>query len=171
MSDDVSEGLERAERMVGIAYQGLQDFENTNGEDRLMGLMNAVSAGRNVTWVLQKNLSDVDGFDEWYERCREVMEEDEVCSKMIDIRNDIVKEGDEGVVNYAYASINAAELQRRMPLWADGLFIGDQFGGSGYTVEGPNGEEKIYRDFPDLNVKTGLYFERLNDLSEGEYDR
>ena len=171
MGENVGDGLQKAERMVKMAFDGLKQFEDGEGENRIRGLMNAVSAGRNVTWVLQKNLSDVEGFDEWYANCQRVLKEDEVCSQMIEIRNGIVKEGDEGVTNYGMASVTGSELMERMPPWADELFIGDQYGGSGYVVKGPDGERsKIYRDFPDLDVETGLYFDRLNDIGVREFD-
>ena len=168
MGEDANAGVGRAKRMLKVAYDGLKQFENGDGSDRIVGLMNAVSAGRSVTWILQNNLKHEDGFDEWYSNCRGVMEEDEVCSEMIEIRNNIVKEGDEGVSNYTRGQFNGAELARRQPPWADGLFVGDVYAGSGFYIEGPDGEKRnTYQDFPNLNVETGLYFDRLNNLGDG----
>ena len=168
---DVEEGIERAERRLKAAYWGLKQFQDATGEDKLIGLVNAVTAGRSVTWVLQKNLSDVDGFDEWYRNCREVLKNDDICSHMVEVRNKIEKEGDEGVTDYSRIdTMNSEELRRNAPPWADRIFIGDNYGGSGFIIEQPDGEDvKIYYDFPDLAFESGLFFEDLGGDDDGVY--
>lgn len=131
----------------------------------MLGLYNAVTFGRSVTLVLQKLRGRAEGFDEWYEDKQKILEEDPVCSHMSDLRNRIVKEGDAGVSNYAEVDyLNTAELWRKAPAWADGIFVGDEFGGSGFTVEEEDGSEmKFYYDFPNEDFETGLYFSDFED--------
>lgn len=158
--------------MLQAAYSGYQQFQNGDGQSRILGLYHVVTFGRSVTFVLQNLSGKADGFDEWYEEKREVLENDPVCSHMCDLRNRIVKEGNAGVSNYTEVGhINTADLSRKAPAWADGIFIGDQFGGSGFTIEQEDGSEmKFYYDFPNEDFETGLYFEGLKDsLDETEF--
>ena len=166
----VEEGIERAERRLKAAYWGFKQFQDANGEDKLIGLVNAVTAGRSVTWILQKNLNDVDGFDEWYSNCQDVLKNDDICSHMVDVRNKIEKEGDEGVTDYSRVTTNSEELRRAAPSWADRIFIGDNYGGSGFIIEQPDGEDmRIYYDFPGLDIESGLFFEDLDSNNEGMF--
>ncbi|WP_138246544.1 hypothetical protein [Natrinema versiforme] len=159
---DVEEGLDRAERMLKASYAGLNQFQKSEGEEKIIGLMNSVSNGRNVTFALQKNLKgEAEGFEEWYQERQAVLKEDPVCSRMNEVRTNIVHEGDESVSNYASISGNSSEIYRVMPPWADGAFIGDQYGGSGFYIEKDGGEQaKFYYDFSDANmhIETGLFF-------------
>lgn len=170
---DVEEGLNRAERMLKAANAGLRQYQKSEGGEKLIGLMNAVSNGRNVTFALQKNLKGkADGFEEWYQERRSVLEEDPVCSRMNEVRTNIVHEGDESVSNYASLSGNVGEIYEIMPAWADGAFIGDQFGGSGFYIEKANGEQvKFYYDFSNVNmhIETGLFFDNQHDSENTPY--
>lgn len=166
--EEIDEILEGAQRMLRAAHAGLKQFQETEGEDRILGLYNAVTFGRNVTFVLQNLKGKADGFEEWYEERVEILKEDPVCSHMKELRNEIVKEGSEGVSTYASASINSADLWEKAPPWADTIFIGDQYGGSGFSVEKADGTEvKFYYDFPDENIETGLYFPELEENERG----
>jgi len=135
-----------------------------------MGLQNAVTFGRSVTFVLQNLKGKAEGFEEWYDERVEVLKDDPVCSYMVDLRNKILKEGEADTVNYAKAEgFNPAQLQAVTPSWADGSFIGDQYGGSGFYVERSDGtQEKFYVDFGFDNIETGLYFEETQEY-EGPF--
>ncbi len=90
---------------------------------------------------------------------------------MVELRNKIEKEGDEGVTNYVKANGTGSqilgELGRNKPSWADGIFIADQYGGSGYTIEHsdtPN--EKYYVDFDNEYVDFGVYTRKDSETKE-----
>lgn len=51
-----------------------------------------LQALRNVTFVLQKDLSHRDGFQEWYPERREIMKADPLLRKFVDGRNVVVKQ-------------------------------------------------------------------------------
>jgi len=167
-NEEIDEVLEGAQRMLRGAYTGLKQFQEKEGEDKILGLYNAVTFGRNVTFVLQNLKGEAEGFEEWYEDRVEILKEDPVCSYMKDLRNEIVKEGKEGVANYASVSVDSNDLWRKAPSWADSIFIGDQYGGSGFAVEKADGSEiKFYYDFPNENIETGLYFPELKNDERG----
>lgn len=52
-----------------------------------------VSAARSVTFVLQFVLGKIDGFDQWYEKRRKEMQENEIMRFFLDRRNEALKEG------------------------------------------------------------------------------
>ena len=57
-------------------------------------LNNIIQALRNVTFVMQKELAHTNGFEEWYEKQRAEMGEDESLRWLISARNHVVKKGD-----------------------------------------------------------------------------
>ncbi len=160
--DEVEDILDRSELMLKAAYAGYNQLQNSEGEEKLVGIYNTVTFGRSVTFVLQNIRGKIDGFDDWYANCIEVLKNDPTCNHMVELRNQILKEGNAGVANYAILDgFNPAQLQAMMPSWADGSFIGDQYGGSGFYIERPDGtEEKFYFDFEFDNVDVGLFFEK-----------
>ncbi|WP_142986414.1 hypothetical protein [Halorubrum cibi] len=164
MSVEPEQAVERADRMLKGAYAGLKQFESGEGEEKYIGLYNAVSFGRNLTFALQKAKSKDAEFEHWYEDRIEVLKQDPVCRRMKDLRNEMEHEGGSGVATHASFSGSIAELQRQVPSWADSIFIGDQWGGSGFIVETEDGEEvKFYIDFDNVDVETGLFFPDLNE--------
>ncbi|MBP1987249.1 hypothetical protein [Halolamina salifodinae] len=164
MGLEPTEAVERAERMLKGAYSGLKQFESGSGEEKYLGVYNAVSFGRNLTFALQKATSQDEEFDAWYADRVEVLKEDPVCRHMKDLRNKMEKEGASGVASYASFSGSPSELQRQVPSWSDSIFIGDEWGGSGFTVETDDGEEvKFYMEFEDVSVESGLFFPDLED--------
>lgn len=161
--------IENAENMLRMAYRGYNQYKGAEGETKMVGLRNAVVFGRSVTFVLQQLRGEVgDEFDEWYDERVEVLKEDDVLSYMNDLRNQILKEGDTDLVNYAsMENFNPAQLQEWAPPWADSIFIGDQIGGSGWTVEMPDGtERKFYAELPEeMSVEAGLARPREDENS------
>lgn len=166
--EDTDQIIKEAEYNFKAAYSGYKQYKSAEGEKKIIGLRNAVSFGRSVTFVLQRLKGKVDGdFGSWYSERQEVLKEDDVAQKMDDLRNRILK-GSDGpeVANYAKINhLNTGDLYRIMPSWADSAFIGDQYGGSGFEVEQPDGStEKFYVDLPDeIDVETGLF---IKDTSE-----
>ncbi|MDL5363912.1 hypothetical protein [Halalkalicoccus sp. NIPERK01] len=164
MGLESKEAIRRAERMLKGAYLGLKQFESGTGEEKYIGIYNAVSFGRNLTFALQKATSEDTEFKEWYEDRVQVLKEDPVCRHMKNLRNDMEKEGETGVSNYASFSGNPAELQREVPPWADSIFVGDEWGGSGFSVETGDGDEvKFYMEFENADIESGLYFSNLEN--------
>lgn len=162
MGLEPEEAIQRAERMLNGAYLGLKQFERGTGEEKYLGLYNAVSFGRNLTFALQKATSEDADFEEWYAERVEVLKEDPVCRYMKELRNEMEKEGASGVANYASFSGSPTELQRQVPNWADSIFVGDEWGGTGFSVETEDGEEvKFYMEFDNVNAESGLFFPEL----------
>ena len=91
--EEADEILEGAQRMLRGAYAGLKQFQQAEGEDKILGLYNAVTFGRNVTFVLKNLKGRVDKFEAWYDERVEILKHDPVCSHMKELRNEIVKEG------------------------------------------------------------------------------
>lgn len=158
MSDEVETILEKTEQTLRMARMGYDQFIKADGPDRILGLRNAVTNGRQVTWVLQ-NLRDPLGEDfvEWYEPRQRILKDDEICSRMVEIRNHIVKRGDENVGRVTH--VNAVIDSRQIPDWADGFVMGGEFGGNYFYIETPEGDEiKFYVDIPDEFVDTKFHF-------------
>lgn len=169
---EIEDVLDRTREMLRASYSGYKQFQEAEGERRIIGLYNAVTFGRSVSFVLQNLRGNADEFDEWYDEKVEVLKEDPICSYMADLRNSIVKEGDTEVSTVTEVEhLNMAEIQRIAPPWADGIFVGDQYGGSGFIVERPDGSEvKFYYEFPDQDFDSRLYFEGLEDpIGESEF--
>lgn len=160
--DDVEEILDRAENALRMAYHGYKQYEENEGERKQLAISNVARCGRSVTFILQNLRGKVDGFDEWYEPRKEKLKQDPTCSRMVEVRNKIVKEGRDSASPYVSVEhINGARLQAKSPDWADSIFVGDQYGGSGWLIEREGDEDlRFYYDFPDEAFETGLVFQR-----------
>ncbi|WP_135826276.1 hypothetical protein [Halorussus ruber] len=173
MTDETEEILDNARTTLQTAYRGYKQFQQGEGQTKLIGLRNAVVFGRSVTFVLQK-LRGIYGrdFDEWYAWREKVFREDEVCRRISEMRNEILKEGEASVSNYAKISATGQEIRSIAPPEAKSIFIGDQYGGSGYTIETRDGEEKkFYVKIPDgIEIETGLLIPELDSPGDAEDD-
>lgn len=172
--NEVDEILRRAERTLRAAYLGLKQYRTKDGEEKIIGLYNAISNGRSVTFVLQNLRGKADGFDEWYDERREVLKEDTVCQAMNKIRNKIEKEGSAGETNYMKIDkLNFSDIARKTPEWADGTFLGGVYGGHGFYVERPDGSEaRFYHDFDVGQFEAGFVVDELTtkeDIQSGEF--
>lgn len=165
--------LDRSEDMLAAAQSGLKQFENSEGQARLIGLYNAITFGRSVTFVLKNLKGKTEGFDDWYSSKVDFLIDDSICSYMNELRSKILKEGDPDTASYANLdNFNTNQLARATPPWADGSFIGDRFGGSGFYVKRQDGTElKFYYDFDFDNVETGLYFKETQDPDKSEFNQ
>lgn len=70
-----------------------------------LSLNNVIQTLRNVTFVLQKSKSDLNGFDDWYSPWQERMRNDEQMRWLVDSRNVIVKQGDLETYSRARVSV------------------------------------------------------------------
>ncbi len=70
-----------------------------------------IQALRNVTFVLQKQRSEIDGFDDWYSAWQTALKRDIVMGWCVEARNIIVKEGDLRIKSIAKASYVASYLE------------------------------------------------------------
>jgi hypothetical protein len=148
-----SEILARVKDTLATAKYGLRDAMGSAADRRLGGLRNLVVFGRAVTNVLQGLRSTEPTFDAWYARFVKEMEGDPLLKYFYRIRSEILKKGVLGTGSSAYIkSFSYPEDLYRLgppPPGAKGFFMGDQAGGSGWEIVGPDGQiEKLYVDIP-----------------------
>lgn len=67
-------------------------------------LNSCIQALRNVTFVLQKQKSEVNNFDNWYSEWQQCLRTDQILSWCVSARNIIVKQGDLDTLSVARAS-------------------------------------------------------------------
>lgn len=80
--------------------------------ERFTGRLNAVVQGlRNVTWVLQKELKPLAGFDDWYKDQQDVMKADPWMRWLVSARNRIEKQGDLETKSTAHVRVIASWLE------------------------------------------------------------
>ncbi len=113
-----------------------------------MGLHNAISNGRSVTFVLQ-NLQSKDLFGEdfraWYDDQMKEMRLDPKAKWFVELRNRLEKQGTLGdsFIRVSGAIVRTADLMRDAPAGAESRFVGDQLGRSGWHVRLPDGSKTI----------------------------
>lgn len=113
----------------------------------------------------------MDGFDEWYKPKQETLKNDPVCQHIVELRNEIIKEGKVDTVSYVRGDIDFGQIESMRPSWADGTFIGGKYGGAGFYVERPDGTEKeFYVDLELDDVEYGMYFEETQSSDEPIFD-
>jgi len=82
-------------RLDDVRVAWIEALRNYNKPDEFRrGLNTCVTTLRTVTWVLQKNKSNVPDFQPWYEKWQERMRQDEVMHWLHVARSYIEKEGD-----------------------------------------------------------------------------
>ena len=145
--------LSHLDQVITLMDSYLGDLQKRGNSKRVQAFWNITIYGRMVTFHIQKALNGVPDFDNWYQSKRKEMKEDELLQFFKDIRNKIEKEyliNPGNVVHIAHLNI-PNDLRRfgPPPPGAKGFFIGDQNGGTGWFVEGPEGKQnKIYVDLP-----------------------
>lgn len=160
-------------REIDFLWNCLIDLKEPGNSRRVSAFWNIVTYGRMVTFHLQKLLSGIPGFDEWYAARQTEMKNDELLRFFKHLRNTIEKEGFVHPSNVAYISHfeYPKDLQRfgPPPPGAKGFFIGDQYGGSGWNVEGPDGRQfKIYVDLPPDIGNTWMSLEDMPKVHQGK---
>lgn len=132
----VTEVIASARQMLDFVRLGARDYSDA-GERRLSGLFNAVTSGRSVTFVLQKLKGRAPGFDQWYAAVQDNLRQDPVASWFVDLRNRIEKERTHGSTSASMyiRQFNPAEMVQNAPANATSMFLGDDLGRSGWTVQ------------------------------------
>jgi hypothetical protein len=165
--------LQRAEETLQTARYGFEDLIGSNRERMFSGLRNLIVFGRSVTLVLQ-NLRSVikDDFDRWYEPEQEKMRNDLLMRYFKNARNELEKQGKLNVGTSVRIHSFSTEDIREFgppPLGAVGFFIGDQFGGTGWEVQMPNGtKEKYYVELPREIAEIKLQFSNFPESESPE---
>jgi hypothetical protein len=142
----------------------LEGFPTTPDRRRTVAAMhNIVVTGRMVTFVLQNLRSKVQDFDVWYKPWEDEMREDPLLQYFKGLRNNIEKQGREGVVSHTYInSFNSTCDMPPTPPGAVAFFIGDENGGSGWKVQLEDGStQKIYIELPERIGCSWFSFEDL----------
>ncbi len=80
-----------------------------------MNVNACIQSLRSVTFLLQKNKSYIDGFEEWYSNWQLKMKADPKLKWLVDARNKIVKEGDLNLQSFLKASVVGSYLDHEVP--------------------------------------------------------
>ena len=167
MDDQVKETIKsiiiKAESILLTAKLGFSDFVGPPGPRTIAGLHNVFVFGRSVTLVLQNLSGKAPGFAEWYLPYRESMAADPVLKYFVEVRNEILKQGKletgRSIRNF---HLNDAYNMGDPPPNYKSIFIGDEYGGSGWIVELPDGSEvKYYAKPPAGVIQSDLIFEAI----------
>jgi hypothetical protein len=159
--------LQRADDTLKTAEFGLKDLKGSHDERKIAGLRNLIVFGRAVTNVLQNLRSCEPTFDDWYNEYRREMESDQLMKYFYKIRSEVLKEGVLNVSTSVHIkSLGPSDIFKfgTPPLNAKAMFIGDQYGNSGWEVEMPDGNvEKYYFTLPQEVGFSCLIFSNLNE--------
>ncbi|MBU2865739.1 hypothetical protein [Pacificibacter marinus] len=161
--------LKRAEEVLMTAELGLTDLNAKDKQRRNVGLRNIIVFGRSVTFVLQNLRNKEPDFDNWYYEIQAGMKNDPVFKYFLQARNNLEKQGKVSISTSAqihnFSSKDLSRMGPRPPS-ADGFFIGDQMGGSGWTSKLPDGTElKYYVDLPeDIGNVTQHFSDLENEI-------
>jgi hypothetical protein len=172
--EKVREILKRVDDTLRTARFGLEDVLDSSRVRRMSGLRNLIVFGRSVTFVLQNLSSAVpEGeFERWYDPHRKNMQADPLMRYFVEARNNILKQGRLCVSSSAHVtSLSHMDMAKlgRPPVGATSFFIGDELGGSGWTVELQDGtEEKYYVTLPSSIGEVRQQFFDLPDAVEPE---
>ena len=90
-------------------HQALENYEDPDGFRTYLN--SCIQALRNVTFVLQKNKSQIPSFEEWYPEWQDRMSADETLRWIDDARNQIVKEGDLATTSVAKVAVQWSYLE------------------------------------------------------------
>ena len=162
MTSIASSIIANATSQLRVAQIGLKDFSGSDPQRRIAGFRNAVVFGRAVTNVLEHLRSKVQDFDAWYRPRSAELGADEGFSTLYALRSEILKEGTGNpAVSIHIENLNTSDLKPLMdnpPEGAEGFFIGDETGGSGWMIRNPDGEpEKFYVALPSSVMITASH--------------
>lgn len=154
MTKVILEVIRSAEDRLRTAKFGLEDMARPERSES--GFHNAIVFGRMVTFALQNLRSITADFDDWYAVKQEEMKLDDQLKMFVDLRNSVEKQAGQllsrKTVIRNFSSSDMGRFQPRPP-GAVELVLGDRNGGSGWVVEGPNGEKEMY--YVDLPPDVG----------------
>lgn len=148
---DTAVVLQKARQVYGLAQFALSDLASDDPRRRIPGLWNAITYGRNVTFVLQ-NLRTInaEGFNAWYAPREDAMRADPLLQYFNKLRSVIEKEGGPEVSLDFTFNFDSETMEQSRPPGNAVAFVGDALGGAGWIVELPDGStEKYYVVLPD----------------------
>jgi len=149
---DIEAIIRRAEETLETAMHGFGNLISSNKTHRFIGLRNLIVFGRSVTFVLQ-NLRSVikEDFDSWYKQEQEKMRKDPLMRYFVEARNILEKEGELNIALRGRVHFSDDDIRKLGPgpPGTIAFFIGDEYGGTGWEVEMPDGTmEKYYIELP-----------------------
>jgi hypothetical protein len=156
--------IQKAEDTLQTAKFGFEDLSNKRR--RTSGLRNLIVFGRSVTFVIQNLKTPVgeNEFISWYSPIQENLKSDVVMKYFVTLRNEILKQGKLPISTSVSLNINPGDMAKlgTPPPGANGFFIGDQLGGSGWVIELPDGtKEHYYVDLPLSMADVKQHFSEL----------
>jgi len=165
--------LQRVDETLETARLGLSDLLDSSRSRRMSDLRNLIAFGRSVTFVLQNLRSVVrEEFDAWYEPHQQALKNDPLMRYFVEARNELEKQGKLSVATSTHIhSFSTGDIAKfgRPPIGANGFFIGDQLGGSGWEVELANGtKEKYYVELPSSIAEVKQHFSNLPEAMAPE---
>ncbi|WP_143188559.1 hypothetical protein [Burkholderia ubonensis] len=171
--DEIGRVLRQTEETLETARHGYSDLIGKDQARRLTGLRNFVVFGRSVSYALQnlRSAVGVDEFDQWYLPHQATMSKDPVCKHMNAVRNEILKEGKLAIGSSAQITSFSTDMIAKFPkpAGAEGFFLFDSIGGSGWTIRLPDGStEPYYINLPESIGSWKQYFIGLDKGGIGE---
>lgn len=145
--------FQAVEQNLRIARDGARDVAGKDPSRRLPGLGNVVNFGGATTNALQKLRHVVPGFDAWWSIKEAEMKTDPLLRYFYELRIELFHKGKVAPLGGA-VSLKELVFPRDLaklgpkPAGAKSYFAGDNVGGAGWIVPGPDGDEKVYVDFP-----------------------
>jgi hypothetical protein len=154
--------LRDAQVTLATAFVGLSDLMEGPPSRKSSGLRNLIVFGRAFTNVLQNLRSTESGFEIWYKKYVDEMESDPLMRYFYDLRSPILKEGvlETSVVAHVKRLVPSDMARFGLPPpFARSFFIGDELGGTGWTIELPDGTKaKYYAELPSEIGSVALHF-------------
>lgn len=156
--------IQKAEETLKTAQFGFDDLSDK--KRRTSGLRNLIVFGRSVTFVIQNLKTPVgeEDFTNWYSPIQDSLKSDVVMKYFVTLRNEILKQGKLPITTSATININPGDMSKlgTPPPGANGFFIGDQLGGSGWIIELPDGtKEHYYVELPTSMADVKQHFSEL----------
>lgn len=157
----VSEVLRDADDGLQLVERALVEITDLPGHQRVAGVRNLPVWGRALTQTFQ-NLRTAVGnqkFNQWWSPWQTELKTDPDFVYLWDLRNQIEKEGTVGSLGYVMHidHLDTSQLGPPPPN-AVGFFVGDRWGGAGWTVRKPDGTtEAFYAQLPGT-VRSHLFF-------------
>ncbi len=169
----VNKDLLSLKEEIDLLWNWLIELKEPGNTRRVPAFWNIVTYGRMVTFHMQKILKGANEFEEWYSVKQKEMENDDLLKFFKELRNRIEKEKLVRPSNVTY--ISHLEFPKDLnklgppPPGAKGFFIGDEYGGSGWNVEGPNG--KLFKMYVNLPSDIGSTWMTLENIPHKHKDK
>jgi hypothetical protein len=157
--------LQSTRDTLEVARQGLSDARSKDPRRRVAGIRNVVVWGRATTEALRRLKRTEPGYQAWWKEHSARMQNDPLMKFFYELRNVILHEAKLPTGYHVAVNMRVLEYIDTLtpPKGAQGFFIGDRLGGSGWVVDLPDGStETFYVELPDdgpgLGTKVTLTF-------------